>query len=174
MESSNIPEDDDTVCSEDKGITCFQLHDDTTLDIIHDSCKDLNCPNLSNVCKYLVHQTICRVVNDPWKYCDYLRLWLGHSRVQFMKIYQVCKILKSECRRKDREALKKDYIEVVKKFGERFVFHIIFNLILRLIIEDFKQGKRGRIKESNFEMYKTAVKAIYRYSCEKLHVVPID
>jgi len=166
-------QDDETIFSENGANAFMQLNDDPTIDIIHDACKNLNCLHLGNVCKYLINQTITRVQGNPERYYLYLQLWLGRARNQFQKICQVCEILKKECRKKGKGALRKDYVEVVKKFGERFVFHLVFNLILREIVKDLKEGKKGRIKEHNLEMYINAIEAIYIYSCNKLHIVPI-
>ena len=169
-----MSDDDETICSENEGIVGIERHDDTTFDIVHDSCKEINCHGLSNICKFLVNQTVYRVMASPWRYYDYLRLWLGRARDPFVKVYQVCEILNVECKKQGKGSLRKDYIEVVRKFGERFIFHVVFNLVLREILESFKKGKKGRIKAHNVEMYTLVIRTIYRYSCEKLHVVPLE
>lgn len=169
-----MSDDDETIGSENEGIIGLNQGDDATLDIVHEPCKNINCKCLSNICRYLVNQTVFRVMKDPWRYYDYLRLWLGRARNAFVKVHQVCEILKVECKKSGKGALRKDYIEVVKKFGERFVFHLVFNLILREVLISLEKGEKGRIKSKNIQQYKNITRSIYRYSCEKLHIVPLE
>lgn len=172
LRGGELSDDDDTACSDNEGIIHVDHFDDSTVDIVHDSCRDVSSRYLSNICKFLINQTVNKVTSNPRQYYDYLRLWIGRAKEPFKKVYQICRILKTECKKQGRGALRKDYIEVVKKFGERFAFHVTFNLVMGEILNNLARGNKGRIKDQNVETYKQVIRNIYQYSCGKLNIVP--